>query len=258
MKSSTIPSTSTVTWLTHLPPRGTTMSATWTGWKKPTRSWCATSPNTSKRSERLKKKKKDSEGEPGRRWCTEVENPASDAWLLKNMNNPWAGKEGRAARGVDRGARRSTQRRRIRREGIATRARSSPIKAHSTGRRVIIWVGHGLCCLRTPRPQMTIGTYRRSWCTCGVGTQKGFSRFGFSLGTGICFSLQGWIRRWRFRTCSIRASVWMVHGEAVRDIWFCNDGSEFLLAGMIRTSSTGILKRGKLYWHSLPGRYFRG
>lgn len=80
-------------------------------------------PQHEQKKRKIEKKKtaKENQDEGDEVDRTEDENPASDAWLLKNMNNPWAGKEGRAARGVDRGARRSTQRRRIRREGIATR-----------------------------------------------------------------------------------------------------------------------------------------
>ena len=106
----------------------------------------------------------------------ELQNPASDTWLMKNRKSPWAGKkEGLQTELTDEQKKYAEEyaKRRREREAVKKRERFFQIKVHSmVKKREIIKEGLGLHLPRMPRPTTIIVIYRRDWCTLGVATRR--------------------------------------------------------------------------------------
>ena len=108
----------------------------------------------------------------------ELQNPASETWLMKNRKSPWAGKkeglqteltEEQKKYAEEYAKKKGEERERE----VVKRERFFQIRVHSmVKKREIIKVGLGLRLPRMPRPTTIIVIYRRDWCTLGVATRR--------------------------------------------------------------------------------------
>ncbi|KAL0334199.1 UNVERIFIED_CONTAM: hypothetical protein Sangu_1576100 [Sesamum angustifolium] len=115
----------------------------------------------------------------------EVQNPATDTWLMKNRKSPWAGKkewvQGELTEEQKKYAEEHAKKKGEKEGGERRKGKHMLIRLHSTEkRRGIIKAGHGLRRLRTQRQVMIIVTYPRDWFIRGAGIRKGFQLSGSS------------------------------------------------------------------------------
>lgn len=171
---------------------------------------------------------------------TEVDNPASDAWLLKNRKSPWAGKkEGLQAELTEeqkKYAEEYAKKKEDEKNG-GNRDKGEVFADKSTfhGKEERDYQGRSW--IAPPKDAKTTDEHRyipkrlvHTWSghTKGVSAIRFFPKHGHLL---LSAGMDTKVKIWDVFNSGKCMRTYMGHGKAVRDIWFCNDGSKFLTAG---------------------------
>ncbi|XP_058222629.1 uncharacterized protein LOC131332430 isoform X1 [Rhododendron vialii] len=171
---------------------------------------------------------------------TEVENPASDAWLLKNRKSPWAGKkeglQGELTEEQKKYAEEYAKKKEDEKSGN-NRDKGEVFADKSTfhgkeesdyqGRS---WIAHPKDAKATDDHRYIPKRLVHTWSghTKGVSAIRFFPKHGHLL---LSAGMDTKVKIWDVFNSGKCMRTYMGHGKAVRDIWFCNDGTKFLTAG---------------------------
>ena len=170
----------------------------------------------------------------------ELQNPASDTWLMNNRKSPWAGKkEGLQTELTDeqkKYAEEYAKRKGKERErGGEKKGEILPDKSTFHGKEERDYQGRSW--IAPPKdakanndhcyiPKRLVQTW--SGHTKGVSAIRFFPKQGHLI---LSAGMDTKVKIWDVFNSGKCMRTYMGHSEAVRDIWFCNDGTKFLTAG---------------------------
>ncbi|XP_052173471.1 uncharacterized protein LOC127788859 isoform X2 [Diospyros lotus] len=203
-------------------------------------------PQHEQKKRRLEKKKDKEEGEGEGEGegvdqvdQTEVQNPASEAWLLKNRKSPWAGKkEGLQAELTEeqkKYAEEYAKKKGEERAGNSEKGELVADKSTFHGKEERDYQGRSW--IAPPKdakatndhcyiPKRLVHTW--SGHTKGVSAIRFFPKHGHLI---LSAGMDTKVKIWDVFNSGKCMRTYMGHSKAVRDIWFCNDGTKFLTAG---------------------------
>ncbi|CAK9182470.1 unnamed protein product [Ilex paraguariensis] len=170
---------------------------------------------------------------------TEVDNPASDAWLLKNWKSPWAGKkEGLQTELTEeqkKYAEEYAKKKGEERGGDREKGEIVQDKSTFHGKEERDYQGRSWIALPKDAkatndhcfiPKRLVHTW--SGHTKGVSAIRFFPKFGHLI---LSAGMDTKVKIWDVFNSGKCMRTYMGHSKAVRDIWFCNDGTKFFTAG---------------------------
>nr|GEU58440.1 pre-mRNA-processing factor 17 isoform X1 [Tanacetum cinerariifolium] len=198
-------------------------------------------PQHEQKKRKLEKKKEaieNNEGEVDEMEKVEVENPASDVWLMKNRKSPWAGKkEGLQGELTEEQKKYAEEYAKKKGEEGASKDKGEVVTDKSTfhGKEERDYQGRSW--IAPPKdakanndhcyiPKRLVHTW--SGHTKGVSAIRFFPKHGHLL---LSAGMDSKVKIWDVFNSGKCMRTYMGHGKAVRDISFCNDGSKFLTAG---------------------------
>lgn len=196
-----------------------------------------------KRKIEKKETEKEEEGDGGEEGKVvdkvELQNPASDTWLMKNRQSPWAGKkDGLQAELTEeqkKYAEEYAKKKGEERERGGEKAEVLPDKSTFHGKEEKDYQGRSW--IAPPKdakasndhcyiPKRLVHTW--SGHTKGVSAIRFFPKHGHLI---LSAGMDTKVKIWDVFNSGKCMRTYMGHSKAVRDIWFCNDGSKFLTAG---------------------------
>lgn len=185
---------------------------------------------------------------------SEVENPASDVWLLKNKKSPWAGKkEGIETELTEEQKKYAEEHARKKAEERGEKVEKGEVVADKStfhgkeerdyqGRS---WISHPKDVKATNEhcyiPKRLVHTW--SGHTKGVSAIRFFPKYGHLI---LSAGMDTKIKIWDVFNTGKCMRTYMGHGKAVRDICFSNDGTKFLSAGYDKNIKYWDTETGKV------------
>ena len=169
----------------------------------------------------------------------ELQNPASETWLMKNRKSPWAGKkEGLQTELTEeqkKYAEEYAKKKGEERERDDEKGEILPDKSTFHGKEERDYQGRSW--IAPPKdakanndhcyiPKRLVHTW--SGHTKGVSTIRFFPKQGHLI---LSAGMDTKVKIWDVFNSGKCMRTYMGHSKAVRDIWFCNDGTKFLTAG---------------------------
>lgn len=169
---------------------------------------------------------------------SEIDNPASDAWLMKNRKSPWAGKkEGLQTELTEEQRKYAEEYAKKKEEKGAGTEKGEPVADKTTfhgkeerdyqGRS---WIAPPKDAKQTDTRCYTPKRLVHTWSghTKGVSAIRFFPRLGHLI---LSAGMDTKVKIWDVFNSGKCMRTYMGHSKAVRDISFCNDGTKFLTAG---------------------------
>ncbi|CAL5421344.1 unnamed protein product [Camellia sinensis] len=199
-------------------------------------------PQHEQKKRKLEKKKESVENEEegsGEVERVEVDNPASETWLLKNRKSPWAGKkEGLQVELTEeqkKYAEEYAKKKGDEKSGNSEKGEVVADKSTFHGKEERDYQGRSW--IAAPKdakatndhcyiPKRLVHTW--SGHTKGVSAIRFFPKHGHLI---LSAGMDTKVKIWDVFNSGKCMRTYMGHSKAVRDIWFCNDGSKFLTAG---------------------------
>lgn len=184
-------------------------------------------------------KKKESESEENEDVdAEEVQNPATDTWLLKNKKSPWAGKkEGLQTELTEEQKKYAEEyaKKKGEEKGAAEKGEFVTDKSTFHGKEERDYQGRSW--IAPPKdakatndhcyiPKRLVHTW--SGHTKGVSAIRFFPKHGHLI---LSAGMDTKVKIWDVFNSGKCMRTYMGHSKAVRDISFCNDGTKFLTAG---------------------------
>ncbi|KAF5746610.1 pre-mRNA-processing factor 17-like isoform X1 [Tripterygium wilfordii] len=191
-----------------------------------------------KRRKLEKKEEDEDEGDNGDVDATEVENPATDAWLLKNKKSPWAGKkEGVQVELTEEQKKYAEEYAKKKEEKGQGGDKGEVVADKSTFHGKELRDYQGRSWIAPPKdkkatndhcyiPKRLVHTW--SGHTKGVSAIRFFPKYGHLI---LSAGLDTKVKIWDVYNSGKCMRTYMGHSKGVRDISFCNDGTKFLTAG---------------------------
>ena len=167
----------------------------------------------------------------------EVENPATDAWLMKNRKSPWAGKKEGLQTELTEEQKKYAEEHARKKEEKAGGEKGEVVADKTTfhGKEERDYQGRSW--IAPPKdakasndhcyiPKRLVHTW--SGHTKGVSAIRFFPKHGHLI---LSAGMDTKVKIWDVFNSGKCMRTYMGHSKAVRDISFCNDGSKFLTAG---------------------------
>ncbi|CAA2986341.1 pre-mRNA-processing factor 17-like isoform X1 [Olea europaea subsp. europaea] len=169
----------------------------------------------------------------------EVDNPATEAWLMKNRKSPWAGKkewlQGELTEEQKKYAEEHAKKKGEKEGGDKEKGEAHADKSTFHGKEEKDYQGRSW--IEPPKdakasndhcyiPKRLVHTW--SGHTKGVSAIRFFPKFGHLI---LSAGMDTKVKIWDVFNSGKCMRTYMGHSKAVRDIWFCNDGTKFLTAG---------------------------
>ncbi|XP_034914668.1 uncharacterized protein [Populus alba] len=167
----------------------------------------------------------------------EVENPATDAWLMKNRKSPWAGKKEGLQTELTEEQKKYAEEHARKKEEKAGGEKGELVADKTTfhGKEERDYQGRSW--IAPPKdakasndhcyiPKRLVHTW--SGHTKGVSAIRFFPKYGHLI---LSAGMDTKVKIWDVFNSGKCMRTYMGHSKAVRDISFCNDGSKFLTAG---------------------------
>ncbi|KAI7992589.1 Pre-mRNA-processing factor 17 [Camellia lanceoleosa] len=200
-------------------------------------------PQHEHKKRKLEKKKEEesveNEEEGGGGGGVEVDNLASETWLLKNQKSPWAGKkEGLQVELTEeqkKYAEEYAKKKGEEKSGNSEKGEFVADKSTFHGKEERDYQGRSW--IAAPKdakatndhcyiPKRLVHTW--SGHTKGVSAIRFFPKHGHLI---VLAGMDTKVKIWDVFNSGKCMRTYMGHSKAVRDIWFCNDGTKFLTAG---------------------------
>ncbi|KAJ9176398.1 hypothetical protein P3X46_011715 [Hevea brasiliensis] len=199
-------------------------------------------PQHEQKRQKIEKKKETEEDEGGNVDTdvdkAEIDNPATDAWLMKNKKSPWAGKkEGLQTELTEEQKKYAEEYAKKKEEKGAGGEKGEVVADKSTfhGKEERDYQGRSW--IAAPKdakatndhcyiPKRLVHTW--SGHTKGVSAIRFFPKYGHLI---LSAGMDTKVKIWDVFNSGKCMRTYMGHSKAVRDISFCNDGTKFLTAG---------------------------
>ncbi|KAL9353069.1 hypothetical protein Peur_055749 [Populus x canadensis] len=193
-------------------------------------------PQHEQKKRKIEKKTEAAEDEDDGMDKEEVENPATDAWLMKNRKSPWAGKKEGLQTELTEEQKKYAEEHARKKEEKAGGEKGELVADKTTfhGKEERDYQGRSW--IAPPKdakasndhcyiPKRLVHTW--SGHTKGVSAIRFFPRHGHLI---LSAGMDTKVKIWDVFNSGKCMRTYMGHSKAVRDISFCNDGSKFLTA----------------------------
>jgi len=193
-------------------------------------------PQREQKKRKIEKKTEAAEDDDDGMDKEEVENPATDAWLMKNRKSPWAGKKEGLQTELTEEQKKYAEEHARKKEEKAGGEKGELVADKTTfhGKEERDYQGRSW--IAPPKdakasndhcyiPKRLVHTW--SGHTKGVSAIRFFPRHGHLI---LSAGMDTKVKIWDVFNSGKCMRTYMGHSKAVRDISFCNDGSKFLTA----------------------------